>query len=151
MDKKQLTLAKTPSQLRQRSTLDCVPTCIAMALGVPQALVDKHATGLDVEGGYNRRDTLCVLTRLGVHGTAWHTTGGQTLPAGHYLFGTVYAKQNLALAYHCVLLVVRAPFGNAAIYDPRYGLAAPVSSSLELPPAIELLKLDDFADLGDWS
>lgn len=141
------TLSKSPIGQQQPTSSTCVPTCIAMALGLGSSLVihEMELMGFNlVEGITPRQEQLYLLTQ-GI-GYERMLNQGLGLPDGSYLCEV--PSLNLTGIFHCVFLFIEE--GEPQVFDPNDGKVGKdwyPSDGFSSLPIMAFTKLDDFGDL----
>jgi hypothetical protein len=111
-------LTDSPVLQQQACATSCVPTSIAIALGVPvQDILDKlHELGVSYSSGLDHLETKYLLVSLGI-GDLLIPHMDISVLDGHYLVGV--PSLNKMGSLHCVFVHVYN--GIATVYDPNTG------------------------------
>ena len=137
-------LTDSPVLQQQPCGTSCVPTSIAMTLGVPvQEILDKlHDMGLSYSKGLHHEETMYLLVSLGI-GDLLIPHVGISLLDGHYLVGV--PSLNITGGTHCVFVHIHNSIPT--IYDPNTGKSDSKDYvSWEKLHMVSLTKLYDFRE-----
>lgn len=142
---REYTLTDSPEQQIQPCWSSCVPTSIAMALGVDVTVILNkiEELGLDYSNGLKDEAIAFLLVFLGIGSTTFLPTGVALLD-GHYL-AQVTSLNKIGYT-HCVFLHIEDRV--ATIYDPNNGRGDELAyyDDFEETPILSITKLDDFKE-----
>jgi len=133
-----------PKAQQQPCWSSCVPTSIAMAVGVPvQEILDRlEALSLDYSNGLTTPECEYLLVDMGL-GSHTYLAEGLGMLDGHYL-AQVLSRNKIGYT-HCIFIHVIDQ--QAAIFDPNEGRdGMNYYKELAGTPLISLTRLNDFRE-----